>query len=143
MTTGLDVFDKTLETTNNWLKDMMFELGVEDRHKTYEALKAVLHNLRDRLNPGEASDLGAQLPLLIRGMYYEGWNPSQTPVKIRNEQEFLSGIKDRLPPKPALDTERVARAVFKLLAHRVSEGEVQDIKDMLPKEIAGLWPHPA
>ena len=60
-----------------------------------------------------------------------------------SEDEFLSGIADRLPPKPDLDTERVARAVFKLLAHRISDGEVRDIKGMLPKEIAGLWPHPA
>ena len=140
MNTGLDVFDKTLETTNNWLKDLMDELGLEDRHKTYETLKAVLHTLRDRLNAGEASDLGAQLPMLIRGMYYEGWNPARTPVKMRDEEAFLSAIRDRMPPKPDLDTERVARAVFKLLAHRISEGEIGDVKGMLPKEISGLWP---
>src|SRR6266851_4782007 len=84
-TTGLEVFDTTVQKTNIWLKDIMQALGWEDRHKAYVALRITLHALRDRLTPEEASQLGAQLPMLIRGLYYEaGHQPgSQTRYGIK------------------------------------------------------------
>lgn len=74
--TGLEVFDTTLQRTHTWLKDLMLVLGWQDRHKAYRALRATLHALRDRLTVEETAHLGAQLPMLIRGFYYEGWDPS-------------------------------------------------------------------
>jgi uncharacterized protein (DUF2267 family) len=74
--TGLDIFDSTIQKTNLWLKDMLEELGWEDRHKAYQGLRFPLHALRDCLTVEEAVQLAAQLPLLIRGVYYEGWKPT-------------------------------------------------------------------
>jgi uncharacterized protein (DUF2267 family) len=138
--TGLDVFDRAIHKANDWLKDLMFELNWEDRHKAYLGLRATLHALRDRLLPEEAVQLGAQLPLLIRGFYYDGWTPSGKPLKERRKEEFLGHIKDQFRGDD-VDPEAVARAVFKLLAHRISKGEIEDIRGVLPREIADLWPH--
>jgi uncharacterized protein (DUF2267 family) len=140
--TGLDTFDKTLHESNSWLKDLMFELGSEDRHRAYLTLRAVLQVLRDRLTPEETADLGAQLPLLIRGIYYEGWRPAGKPVKIRQKEEFLQQVASHFAPGEELEPETATRAVFKLLRHRISEGEIKKIMDTLPGPIAGLWPHP-
>ena len=74
--TGLDVFDRTLHKTNLWLNDVMQELGADNRHQAYRALRATLHALGDRLTIDEVADVGAQLPMLIRGFYYVGWDPS-------------------------------------------------------------------
>lgn len=139
--TGLDTFDKTINETNNWLKDLMFEMNWEDRRKAYLALRAVLQALRDRLTPEAAADLGAQLPLLIRGIYYEGWKPAGKPLKIRQAEEFLTSVLEHFGPGEGLDTEPATRAVFKLLTHRISKGEVASLREMLPKPIAELWPH--
>lgn len=139
--TGLDVFDRAVHKANDWLKDIMYELNTEDRHRAYLALRATLHALRDRLMPQEAVDLGAQLPLLIRGFYYEGWTLSGKPLKERRKEEFLAHVKAQFRSEE-VDAETIVRAVFKLLAHRISKGEVQDITGMLPKEVADLWPHP-
>ncbi|MCL4502764.1 MAG: DUF2267 domain-containing protein [Deltaproteobacteria bacterium] len=137
--TGLDVFDRSIHAANDWLKDIMYELGTEDRHRAYLALRATLQALRDRLSVNEAAQLGAQLPLLIRGFYYEGWTPSGKPLKERHKKDFLAHIQDQFGPD-GIDAESVARAVFKMLHFRVSKGAIQDLKGVMPKELLELWP---
>ena len=56
--TGLDVFDKTVQTTNAWLKEIM-EVTGPDRRRAYRVLAAVLHALRDRLAVDEAAQPAA------------------------------------------------------------------------------------
>ena len=123
--TGLDVFDRTVHKTNAWLKEVMHRLGRDDRHAAYLALRATLHMLRDRLTLEEVAQLGAQLPMLVRGFYYEGWDPTDNPVRERSFDGFLAGIAMELPND--LDPEDAARAVFAVLAARVGEGEIADI----------------
>lgn len=137
--TGLDVFDRSIHKANDWLKDIMYEMGWEDRHRAYLALRATLQALRDRLSVNEAVQLGAQLPLLIRGVYYDGWTPSGKPLKERHQEAFLAHIKEQFG-RDEIDAERVARAIFKMLHFRISQGEIQDIKGVLPKELLELWP---
>jgi uncharacterized protein (DUF2267 family) len=139
--TGLDVFDRTVQTTNSWLKTLMDELNWEDRHKAYGALRVTLQALRDRLTIEEVAQFGAQLPMLIRGFYYEGWDPTGKPEKLRHREEFLERIAeyfvragDPVHPEP------VARAVFRVLAQRISDGEIEDVKHILPEELRSLWP---
>lgn len=140
MSTGLDVFDTTIQKTNHWLKDLMQELGWEDRHKAYEGLRVTLQTLRDRLSVEEAAQLGAQLPLLLRGAYYEGWRPTAPPHKERHLEAFLAPIRGHFLWDPDVDGEEVTRAVFKVLGTYVSAGEIQDILQVLPKELHALWP---
>jgi uncharacterized protein (DUF2267 family) len=138
--TGLPVFDHTLHITNIWLKDVMQRLGTEDRHRAYLALRATLQALRDRLSVDEAAHLGAQLPMLVRGIYFEGWHPAGKPLKERSKEQFLAHILKGMPHEPDLDAEGVVRAVFGLLAERVDAGEIQEVKDMLPRPVRELWP---
>jgi uncharacterized protein (DUF2267 family) len=135
--TGLDTFDGTIHKTNHWLNELMQVLGWRDKHKTYRALKATLHALRDRLTVDEAAQLGAQLPMLVRGFYYEGWDPTGKPLRERHREQFLALIAREFD---AYDPERVARAVFTLLERQVSEGEIQDVKQVLPEALRDLWP---
>lgn len=139
-TTGLDVFDTTVHKTNSWLKDLTQELGAQDRHEAYRALRVTLHALRDRLTVDEVAQLGAQLPMLVRGFYYEGWDPTGKPAKERHKQQFEAHICQEYGPGRAIDPEQIARAVFSVLARRVTEGEIQDVKQLLPTEIRQLWP---
>ena len=138
--TGLDVFDTTLHKTNIWLNDLMQVLDWPDRHKAYLALRATLHALRDRLTLEEVAQLGAQLPMLIRGFYYEGWDPTGKPLRVRHKEQFLARIEQEFRDDDRLDPERIARAVFTVLAQRVTEGEIEDVKHVLPAEIRELWP---
>lgn len=136
--TGLDTFDKTLHQTNTWLGEIGKRLGVDRKHG-YHALRAVLSTLRDRLLPGEAAKLSAELPLLIRGVYYEGYKPDTTPLKIRTRDEFLDEVYRRYELDHPSDPEKLTRAVFEVVKSHISEGEISKIRRMLPQEIADLW----
>jgi uncharacterized protein (DUF2267 family) len=138
--TDLDVIETTLQKTNSWLNELMELLGWQDKHKAYLALRVTLHALRDRLTVEEVAQLAAQLPMLIRGFYYEGWDPTGKPLKERHKEQFLARIKQQFRGDDRIDPEQVARAVFTVLSNRISEGEIEDIKHVLPAEIRDLWP---
>jgi uncharacterized protein (DUF2267 family) len=140
MSTGLDVFDHTVQTTNLWLKELMDALGWDDRHQAYQGLRVTLHALRDRLTLEEMAQLAAQLPLLIRGVYYEGWDPTGQPQKTRHAAAFLAPIRHHFAQDPRVDATQVARTVFTVLTHHISAGELADIAQILPKEVRALSP---
>lgn len=137
--TGLEAFDTTLQKSNVWLKQIMESQCWEDRNRAYHALLAVLHTLRDRLTVEEAVHFGAELPMLIRGMYYEGWDPSNKPIRMDRET-FLARVADYFRNDPDVDPAAITRSIFALLEERISEGEIEDVKGSLPADLRDLWP---
>ncbi|HEX2115979.1 MAG TPA: DUF2267 domain-containing protein [Alphaproteobacteria bacterium] len=138
--TGLEVFDDTLQKTNLWLKDIEAELG-PDRQRSYHALRAVLHALRDRLTVDEAAHLSAQLPMLVRGIYYESYRPAGKPDKIRSRDEFLGRVNANLQNIRPIGADDAVRAVFGAIGHHCDPGEVREVVSSLPIEIRTLWPN--
>src|SRR5688572_844999 len=120
--TGLDIFDKTLQTTNIWLGEIMETVG-PDRQVAWHALAAVLRTLRDRLPMELAAHLGSQLPLLVRGLYYDQWEPEEQPEKMRSVNEFLQHIGERLENIRPVNVEQAARAVFQVLSRHIDRGQ--------------------
>jgi uncharacterized protein (DUF2267 family) len=137
--TGLEVFDKTLQTTNTWLGEIMETLG-PDRQIAWHVLGAVLRTVRDRVPLGLAAHLGAQLPLLVRGAYYDRWRPSEEPQTWRSLAEFLSILSGELRNLRPVNAEEAARSVFKVLNHHVDPGQVENVRAALPEEVRRLWP---
>lgn len=138
---GESIFGKTIQKTNRWLKELAAELGTEDRHRAYLALRAVLQTLRDRLPLAEVVQLGTQLPMLVRGFYYEGWGPTDKPLKYKRE-EFLDYIASYFRNEPDLDTEEIARTTFRFLQRYISAGEMEDILSVLPEQMRELLCEP-
>lgn len=140
-TTGLRVFDETIQKSNVWINDLAQDLGWDDKHQTFQGLRIVLHVLRDRLTVEEAAQLGAQLPVLLTGFYYEDWKPAHKPVKERSKEEFLAPIRDYYQGiNSDIDVEQLTRAVFKLLSEKITAGEIQDIISIMPPQLKELWP---
>lgn len=132
------VFASTIQQTSEWLKELMQEQSLVTEERAYAALRAVLHQLRDRLPVNEAADLGAQLPLLVRGIYYEGWNPAKTPEKVDREG-FYQGVWDKLRGHREIEVDRAIPAVFRLLGRHITPGELDDVKSNLPKDLRALF----
>ena len=139
-TTSIEAFDTTVQKTNEWLRDISRELGDENRRHAYLALRGTLHAVRDFLPLEESARLSAQLPMLVRGFYYEGWDPTGKPTRDRTQEEFLARIWRELPPNSPMEPDAVARAVFRLLSERIAEGEIDEVRHILPEDIRELWP---
>jgi uncharacterized protein (DUF2267 family) len=137
---GLEGIDQAVQQTHIWINEVESRLGWDSKPRAYRLLRAVLHALRDHLQVNEAADLGAQLPLLIRGLYYEQWQPAKTPLKERDLKSFLDRIDAAFNPDPIEDTAQAASAVLALLSDKVSAGEIDDVQNALPKAIRVLWP---
>lgn len=130
----------SVQKTFEWLNDVERALGTDDRQVAYHALRAVLHALRDRLIGEEACDLAAQLPTMLRGVYFEGWSPAHKPDKM-NRRQFLDRVASHLANTVCeLDSARCVSAVFGVLQDRVATGEVLDIRGCLPEDFEDLWP---
>jgi uncharacterized protein (DUF2267 family) len=137
--TGLETFDKAVQSTDLWLGEIMKELG-PDRHVAWHVLTAVLHALRDRLPIGLAVHLGAQLPLLIRGAYYDGWRPSEREPKTHTQEEFLRRVAGGIEGTRPVNVQRAVKAVFRVLNHRVDPNQAANVREALPEPIRALWP---
>lgn len=131
-----------VQQIQEWLKELRDNAGLADEAEALSVLRNVLHQLRDRLTPDEAIELGAQLPVIVRGLYYEGWRPSRTPQKVRTKQAFLDEVTTKMLPR-RLPPESVVKDVFALVAHHCDPGEVGDVIAQLPSEIKALWPETA
>lgn len=137
--TGLRTFDSTIQKTNIWLDDIMDELNTDSRQRAYHALGAVLHTLRDHLPVNESAQLAAELPQMIRGLYYEGWVPSAAPAKLRHWDEFVSRVAAGFPMEEDDNPDQMTRAVLRSLTKHISHGEIIDIKRCLTDEIRQHW----
>ena len=136
--TGVTALDHSIQQTNVWLKNVCDELDLEDRHDAYSALRAVLHVLRDRLPPEVAAHFGAQLPMVLRGLYYEGWHMAATPTKERTVQHFVDHVMAGLPPAFPLDPLAATRGVFEVLWERLDPGAFGKLMEHLPEPIRTL-----
>src|SRR5688500_12426233 len=127
--TGLDVFDKTLQTTHIWLDELMqVEIG-PDRQVAWHVLGAVLRAIRDRIPIGVAVHLGAQLPLLVRGVYYDQWRLSAGADRGRSLEEFLDRVGEELHNVRPVDRVDATRVVFHILSRYLSDGQIANVRE--------------
>ena len=136
---GLKLIDEAVHDMNRWLNELDARVGWDDKNRAYRLLRSVLHAVRDHLNPDEAAQLGAQLPTLVRGVYYEGWNPAKTPVKERSREGFIDRVQVPFQKDPMGDADHAIRAVFWLLDRHVSEGEMEDVRRTFNTKVRSLF----
>jgi uncharacterized protein (DUF2267 family) len=138
--TGLDVFDKTLQTTHVWLDELMQDPAIgPDRQVAWHLLGATLRATRDRLPLDLAAHLGAQLPLLVRGTYYDQFRPSELPGRERTLEEFLERIAAPLAMNRPVNVRDGARAVFAVLSRHADRGQIAKVRDALPEPVRAIW----
>lgn len=135
----LELTDHSCQMAEKWVKELTTDLKWKESHITLRLLRATLHALRDWLQVNEAAQLGAQLPTLIRGLYYEAWKLQMTPVKPRSRDDFLIRIGVEMSPEVVGNIDIAVSTVFKFLSQRISAGEIADVRASLPADLRALW----
>lgn len=133
------VFRNPVAKANGWINEIAKRLKHGDKNESLQTLRAVLHALRDRLTVGEAAQLSAQLPLVIRGIFFENFRPNAMPVRRGGVDEFLTEVGNHLPRQTGRELKRAVQVVFDVLSHHVSQGEVEDVGAILPTELREFW----
>lgn len=135
--TGFHVFDRTVQKTNQLLADIEEDLDWQDRREqTYSALRFTLHALRDRLQVNASANFASQLPMLVKGVYFDGWDPANVPQKM-DKEEFLDRIQEKFNYSVE-SLEEVVKVVLDNLIKHMDERTAKDVKDSLPSDIADL-----
>jgi uncharacterized protein (DUF2267 family) len=131
--------DKSTQKTKEWLHNIQDELGWEDENMVYIATRSVLQTLRDRLPIEEAIELGDELPMVMKGMYYEGYSTRRKPDKLKNREEFFRRVQEKSSNTP-IKSEEATKAVFHQLERKLGGGgEIDQVKGNLPKDLQRLW----
>ncbi len=136
--------NRYVDHAHKFLKELAEELGLDPHNKdgALHYFRLVMHTLRDRLSPEESLDLISELPIILKGVYVDGWKTARKPVKrYRKLEDFLQDLMERsrnefATPEEAL---RVAKAVLRVVKRHISEGEWQDIVKTMPEDLRPLF----
>jgi uncharacterized protein (DUF2267 family) len=134
--TGVENLDRSIDKANVWLADIAAGFGTSDRRLAYRVLRAWLHTLRDRLSVEVAAHFAAQLPELLRGVFFDGWNPRQVPLKYDR-----AGYVTRFAQEARIrdsDVPKATRIVSVVALHHMSAGVVSEAFRMLPADLGQL-----
>jgi uncharacterized protein (DUF2267 family) len=121
------------------LNEVMDDQG-PDRQTAWHILGAVLRAVRDNLPAELAAHLGSQLPLLVRGAYYDQYQPDKQPMRMRSQGEFLGRIEEEMAFSRPVNAAEAVRSVFAVLEAHVDPGQLRKVREALPAEIRALWP---
>lgn len=140
MVTRIGLFEDSVRETQDWLVDVAERLRLSDAHYALRGLTAVLHALRDELSVNQNAALAAQMPAVLRGIYFQDWRPLSFEPKHSSLDAFLQRIDGAFgnyeaPPDPR----ELARQVFGVLEERIA-GECRKIRRTLPANLRALWP---
>jgi uncharacterized protein (DUF2267 family) len=136
---GVTVIDRTIHETNFWLRRIMDRLKTDDQQRAFSVLRVVLHIIRDCLPTEHAVQFSNHLPMLIRGLYYEGWRPSH---ELRVAREHALGILEtELRPfaHDLSDIEEMVTAVIDTILDGIDESSGEKLIRMLPPSLQKLW----
>jgi uncharacterized protein (DUF2267 family) len=139
MSAGLESIEHTVHLTHAWINDLDRMLGWDNKVRSYRLLRSVLQALRDWLPVNEAANFAAQLPNLLRGVYYEHWRPASTPVKHRSKTDFIARIDHAFVGDPIIYTAEAVSIAFQFLSTKIAAGEIADVRQALPADLRALW----
>lgn len=138
-------FSKYVQDGEQFVREIARETkDAADVAKAGRILRAVLHAFRNRLTPNESLQLIAQLPMLIKAIYVDGWRIGNEAAQMRTLGDFIEAVREEGGRSTINDfvtdreVEHAIHAVFKVLKNHVSEGEIQDIVATLPAELRPL-----
>jgi uncharacterized protein (DUF2267 family) len=139
-------FEKWVANANAFVNEVGRALGDQsDTERARRIVRSVLHTLRARLSIDESMHLLAQLPMLLKAIYVDGWKLSSSGNRgIHSEDDFLfemlqtdghAGHRD-FPDRQ--DARKAAVAVLGVISRHVASGEMDALEHSMPRPIRHL-----
>lgn len=136
-TTEIPLIEQSTQKTYAWINDLAQELGrPEDQHYAFRVLRAFLHTLRDRMPVEETAHLAAQLPELLRGVYFEGWRPHATPQRYHDLDSFLERLAKAGDLAGETEAAYAGEAAARVMHRRLAAGELDKVALIMPRPVA-------
>ncbi|MCF4101124.1 DUF2267 domain-containing protein [Gillisia sp. M10.2A] len=130
---------------NRFLKEYAKKLEIpDDRDKAGRILTAIFHGLREIITVEESLQFIAQLPMFLKAVYVNGWSTKMKKYKIKNMPQFIDLVRTLDGTTSVYDfesdenAEQYIHATFHFLRSYVSRGELEDIRDELPKRLKDM-----
>ena len=142
MTRMIHVFERTTHEAHEWVNHLGGRTGWGNEREVLHLLRTVLAQIRDHLPLDEMAQFSAQLPIMLRGMFFEGWQPKKTPVRERHAADFVAAVDKEVGDVIDYRGVEDIKAVFNVINARISRGEVEDVRACLPQELRDLWAAP-
>jgi uncharacterized protein (DUF2267 family) len=78
--------------------------------------------------------------MMIRGLYFEHWNPDGKPLPVRSQNDFLFVLSSYMARdgENTACAESVTRAVFRRLHKKATAGEIGDLQHVMPAGLVDL-----
>lgn len=129
-----------------FLKEYAKEMNLEgDEDKAGRILTSILQALRDLITPAESIQLIAQFPMFLKAVYVNGWKLRKQKPRVKHLPEFIALVRKHDGPSADSDfeysdelTEQYIDATLIYLRKYVSQGEMENIRDVLPKDLKSL-----
>ena len=132
--------ESSIQKLDRWVEELDHELGWIDTDRSFRLLRVTLHALRDSLQTDEVAQLAAQLPLVMKAFFYEGWNPGHT--RSTQRADFVDTVFECFLDDELSEVEPAITCVFTVINGKISEGEIEDVRSSLHHSMRDLWPIP-
>lgn len=138
-------FKKYVQKAEEFINEVAVELGdPSDKAKAGRILRAVLHALREQITPTESMQLIAQLPVLIKSIYIDGWKLGNKAHRVHKVNDFIEVVREFGKSGTSSDfstdmeVKQAVHAVITVIKNHTSEGEIADIIAVLPTDLKPL-----
>ncbi len=134
-------FEQYAVKGRNWVREVAAELTIPEE-KAHRIIRVVLHALRKRIPLEESFHLISQLPIVWKGIYVDGWKPGTAFERLNGIDEYIQSLREEDKGMAGYDfgndqnAKKAIYAVWKLLANHISEQEIMQICNSLPREIS-------
>jgi uncharacterized protein (DUF2267 family) len=140
MKTAIHELEQGLRDAQGWMNSVALRLNSKNGNLAFATLKATLHAVRDQLDPALVAELGSRLPALVRGMYYDGWDPWARRRHASRRAEFTKRVGSEWARAPRIKAERAAKAALEVIFERLPAALMRPVIERLPEDLHELWP---
>ncbi|ELR17106.1 uncharacterized protein ACA1_057410 [Acanthamoeba castellanii str. Neff] len=135
------LFAPALAKANQWLSDIRAQCDLHDLHQAYTLLRAVFFTIRDWSGVLDNISLTEKLPMLLRGIYYEGWKAVEPRDEVRTIGDFYDTIKYHLgtTPGPLADNlELNTINALQVIRVHLPQGDFKKVMNAVPEDMRKL-----